>query len=255
MNKTAILVIHGIGDNEPNFADDFKNLIAQNTLNIDNVEVKVFPCYWKDLIRNTEDSLDKQVTNLKYKILRKFMIEFVGDATAYQLSDDNNDFYRAVHGRVNETLEEINEWLEDDGNLIWVGHSLGTVITSNFIWDAQVPSSDGNKYFQASDNAKLALNKLDSLFTLGSPLLVWSLQDNKDFKPVTVNRWLNIYSKYDVIGYPIKDINDNYRNDKNITDYELSVGGIISKYSPLCHVDYLCDSTFIDIIIGETQLK
>jgi len=249
--KIAIFAIHGIGNNGPDFANEFVTLLESQTKDLTNVELKVFPCSWKDLVRTTEDQLDSKIVNLGWKTLRMFMIEFVGDAVAYQLSDTTNDVYSAIHQRVDSVLSEASDWLGDDGVLLWIGHSLGTIITNNFIWDVQNKDSDGNKYYTASLKSQKALQSLKTLFTIGSPILVWSLANTGGGEPINVSKWLNIYSDYDVIGYPIKKINQAYAKDDRIIDIELNVGGLISKYFPTSHMYYFTNEKFVNIIVNE----
>ena len=251
--KIAIFAIHGIGNNGPDFANEFVTLLESQTKDLTNVELKVFPCSWKDLVRTTEDQLDSKIANLGWKTLRMFMIEFVGDAVAYQLSDTTNDVYSAIHQRVDSVLSEASDWLGDGGVLLWIGHSLGTIITNNFIWDAQNKDSDGNKYYTASLKSQKALQSLKTLFTIGSPILVWSLQNVDGGSPINVNKWVNAYSAYDVIGYPLKDINNAYAQDPKITDIELNVGGLVGKYLPTSHMDYFTDPKFVKLIVDEIK--
>jgi hypothetical protein len=179
------------------------------------------------------------------------MLEFVGDATAYQLSGNKLDFYANVHARLDSVLSDISDWLANEGKLIWVAHSLGTIISDNFIWDAQNIDSEGNLHHQASVKALDALSKLDTLYTMGSPLLIWSLQRDGGGDPVKIKNWVNIYSPCDIIGYPLKDINDNYKNNTSIVDVPLSVGNLLAHFTPMSHMAYLTDDRVIQIIADE----
>ena len=56
-------------------------------------------------------------------------------------------------------------------------------------------------------------------------------------------KWLNYYDPDDVLGYPLKAINADYR--KVVTkDIPINVGGVFSSWNPLAHGGYWTDNSF-----------
>jgi hypothetical protein len=92
------------------------------------------------------------------------------------------------------------------------------------------------------------------LYTLGSPIAIWSLRYPEFGVPITVpspnladhypnltGEWINFYDEDDVIGYPLKTINDSY--GRAITaDREINAGGLLSSWNPASHLGYWTDN-------------
>ena len=56
-------------------------------------------------------------------------------------------------------------------------------------------------------------------------------------------RWLNFYDPDDILGYPLKPINSDYR--KVVTkDIAINAGGFFSSWNPLSHNGYWKDNDF-----------
>ncbi len=59
----------------------------------------------------------------------------------------------------------------------------------------------------------------------------------------TKAKWLNYYDPDDVLGYPLKAINDAY-DDVVDEDKSINVGGLFSSWNPLSHNKYWTDNDF-----------
>lgn len=56
-------------------------------------------------------------------------------------------------------------------------------------------------------------------------------------------KWLNFYDPDDVLGYPLKAINPEYK--KTVTkDIPINVDGVFSSWNPLAHGEYWTDNDF-----------
>lgn len=165
----------------------------------------------------------------------RFAANFVADITSY-----NDDGSRKL---ILQRLEQACELLAGPSgiaNLTLISHSLGTVIASDFVWEAQKPG-------------KLLERKLflSNFFTMGSPLPLFSLRFGGPEvfnKPITIQdaegKWVNIYDKDDPIAYPLKPLNEAY--DQTVwKDQEVNVG-----LFGLAHVNYWA-SPQVHTIIAE----
>ncbi|MDX1748381.1 MAG: hypothetical protein R3324_20790, partial [Halobacteriales archaeon] len=56
--------------------------------------------------------------------------------------------------------------------------------------------------------------------------------------------WHNYYDRHDILGYPLKPISPQYANAVT-EDHEINVGGLIQSVTPLSHVEYWTDNTFV----------
>jgi hypothetical protein len=76
---------------------------------------------------------------LPWPTLRWVTTEFAGDAIAYQVAGErDHTVYDAIHARVAVALRELADVAGPDAPLCVLGHSLGSVIASNYFYDLQV---------------------------------------------------------------------------------------------------------------------
>ncbi len=65
-------------------------------------------------------------------------------------------------------------------------------------------------------------------------------------------RWLNFYDPDDVLGYPLKAINQKYNQVVN-NDVAINVGGILSSWNPMSHQKYWTDNDFTKPVVRFIQ--
>lgn len=56
-------------------------------------------------------------------------------------------------------------------------------------------------------------------------------------------KWLNYYDPDDVLGYPLKPINAEYRKVVS-KDIAINTGGILTSWNPMAHNGYWTDNDF-----------
>lgn len=239
MGKIAIISIHGVGQQKPCFSSNFNNTILKSIQT--NKEIKCFEFEWQHLVEPKEEELANNLSKLYWKLTRSFALTFIGDAVAYA---KDSVFYKSCHKELDIKLKEISDWV-GDGRIIIVAHSLGTIITYNFIYNLQNYEALGNKIFRAKNLSYL--DKIDSVIFLGSPLYIYSLQRDSGGKPINLKNWINIYSPFDVIGYPIKKINDQFKNC-NVKDISVLCGGLLTFWNPMSHIMYFSSKKVIKIL-------
>ncbi|MDM5200414.1 chemotaxis protein [Fictibacillus enclensis] len=264
--KLGILILHGIGNQDETYADDFmKALRSHFAKNIASLhpapgsQVEMVPIYWGSVFNEREDELwakvNKQKT-LNYSFLRQFVIRFFGDAIAYQPSPVSfphlNPNYERVHEAVASGMHKLREKTGDLSPLTVVSHSLGTVIASNYFYDLQYLQEkipDAIKQLK-SDNPLENGETLANFYTLGTPMPLWSLRYNDFDKPIDVpspqlkkhfpylsGEWINYYDQDDVIAFPLKSLNEVYNRSVK-KDIEVSSGNIFTSWSPFSHIFY-----------------
>lgn len=242
--RYAVLTIHGIGTQQEGFAQKFHDKIKQA---IPDQDLKFFEFEWQHLIEPQEDFLINAVKNLKWRRTRSFMLEYVGDAIAY--AKDSN-FYKDCHKALDTKLLEIQNWL-GDGKLFIVAHSLGSVIVYDYIYNSEHVQAKANMIFRAT--AVSALDSLECLITCGSPLFLYSLQKYDGGDPINIKKWINVYSPFDVIGYPVKTINNRFAANETIEDRRLICGDLLSFWNPMSHISYFDSSRFVGVVCNLLQ--
>ena len=109
--KVAVLVIHGMGSQGINFAEDMivevNSRISKADLNPDEIAWKSI--FWADIVepKQTQYMRDTQRNNdIDLIRLRQFVISALGDAAAYQkVGGKESETYGKIHSRVREKIK------------------------------------------------------------------------------------------------------------------------------------------------------
>ncbi len=259
--KLAIAVIHGMGSADQFFSVELKHRITEEYVSEEegrHEDDLIFQeIYWGDLVKDQQKSLIEKTNyneDLTYLNLRELFVDFSGSTLAYR-----STMYDAIHARVKQSLAKMCTHRRIDPEntpLVVLAHSFGSVVMSDYIYDVQKKQAetadgviDGVSNFEQ-------FRTLAGVITFGSPMALFSLQQNSPFDK-TINivgaglpekiqsrvKWNNYYDKDDIIAYPLKGINDAYGELIN-GDYEINVGGAATSWNPACHNGYWEDKDF-----------
>ena len=259
-HKLAVAVIHGIGKQEKNFADRIIKALKKRLARHTASDLVARPVHWADVIQNVEDQLWHKLQaggKLRYPRIRKKFIDFAGDAIAYQPTPWDRRAYDYIHTVFAETLRTLAAEAGEKAPLCIIAHSLGTVIASNYIYDLQ----SGNVPERVSErirNTPLERGEtLTRLYTLGSPLAMWSMSYDDFGSPIAVpspklsehhpgleGGWINLYDKDDIIGSPVRTLNAAYAKAVK-ADRQVNVGGLLKSWNPAAHTEYWTDKDVV----------
>lgn len=271
--KIAVAIIHGIGNQEDDFASKTEKIIEKQFykklkkwISADSEQLIIHPVHWSTVLINRADELYKDLVLKKhqnYKLLRRFIIHYLGDAIAYQpIKEAKNNTYMKIHKRVSETLHHLANDAGYDAPLCVISHSLGSVIASNFFYDLQKNNRDLiiNKDSYLEKGETLAL-----FYTLGTTLPLWSLRHDFD-QPINIpskllnkhypqvkGEWINFYSKNDVLGFPLKEVSERYQNSVT-EDRIVRIGNLLTFWNPLCHIGYFRNKRVLNRITDQLVL-
>ncbi len=268
--KIAVAIIHGVGDQKPDFAETAISKLSQTFAhylpegNKSVADKLVFaPIFWAGIVAKKQrilwNTVEDDDGNLNLKLIRKFFLHFGGDAIAYQPSSSRHQTYDQIHQTVTEALSQLANLAGDKAPLCIVGHSIGTIIIHNYFFDmARVVVTDT---IQPQVNTALERGETFALFyTLGSPLAVWSLRyDNyrtfsfpgqqiSTLYPQIKPKWTNCYDKDDVLAYPIRSLSKDHQELAQqgiLEDVQVNSGNILKSWNPLSHTAYLVDDSVI----------
>lgn len=267
--RTGILVVHGMGEqSEQEFGTAF---IAEMERRLARLgvrdDVAFVRGYWADLLNDRERALLAQMERggpLRYRALRGFIVNALGDAIAYRRgTTDGENLYYAIHARILARVRELRRALGgQDAPLVVVAHSLGSVIVSDFVWDAQHPE---NHRAQGGNDFE-CMRTLAGLITFGSniPLFTLALPRVVAIAPPraspalsdavrAVARWENYYDPDDVLGWPLKSLaspeplrpGEHAYRDAVDADHAIDVGGVLTSWNPMSHTAYWRDDDFL----------
>ena len=265
--KLGALIIHGMGNQEADFAND---MIAELSSRISGLgaspaDVAWRSVHWAPVLSTKQDQLWDDLSgsnNLDWAWLRKFVINSLGDAIAYlkRVPNQPPDVYQQIHQKVHDAVVDLRSDLgNEDKPLIVIAHSLGSIIMSNYIWDEQNPVPSAGLGFGGTPFEKM--ETLTGFFTFGSNIALVSLA----YDPIvgiafpspslashfpagtppadlqSAAKWVNFYDADDVLGYPLKPLSASY--DAAVReDREINVGGLLTSMTPLSHVKYWTDN-------------
>lgn len=268
--KLSVAIIHGMGNQTPAFADEmsaliYKRFVRQLSHLVDDPSsyLIIQPIQWGGIFSEREEKLFKKTVlnkHLDYQGLRKFIIHYLGDSIAYQPVETVNHNYERVHEEIGKNLNVLSRKSGDYAPLCVISHSLGSVIASNYFYDLQFKQNDVTSI--VSESSPLEKGETLTLFyTLGTALPLWSLRYHnfdrpinipseklQDFYPGLKGEWINFYDKDDILGYPLKDISENYKNSVS-EDRKVNIGNLLTSWNPFCHSSYFIDMDVINPIV------
>lgn len=255
MFRCGLITIHGVGEQGRDYAEPlFRNLRKIRK----SEDILFCPVFWQDIldtggvvVGGSGDDRGGQsgkgcggwfrtrraIGGCWYWGLRRFVAAYAGDLIAYESDMADGRVYREVHRRLDQAFEvlmKVNRHMP----VYVVGHSLGSVILSNFLWDAQNNDSSGAKKWPVSGQAIIGVNNIECIFTMGSPLPLWFLGCEDGGEPIYVKKWVNIYSKSDVLAVPFRLAGGKLADLPQLEEVDMRIGGILTFWNPLCHIKY-----------------
>lgn len=263
MAKLAVLIVHGMGNQREDYATEMIDELRGRLRALDHHPHDVVwkAAHWSPALEGRENTLFQRLTadhNLDWgKLRRNLIVGGLGDAVAYQgPATAASMVYEPIHQIVADALEELGEQLADPDAtpLVVIAHSLGCVIASNYVWDAQhYPGSHpGISAFSRGET-------LSGLITFGCNLALFTLaMPESQVQPIafpgtaaaaafpgttTAQRkaalqWNNYFDPDDILAYPLRPINEAYCCAVN-ADREIQTGTIFDS-----HTDYWTDNSF-----------
>lgn len=237
----VVIIVHGTNKQDPEFADKFqdsvKDYLNRKIGSTYNANPVIFKSVWwypqtgKDVAQLCNILGD----NREYSSIetRKKLVNFVGAALAYQSNSVAHDLILAD---VENAITQVKaQYPGRDLELTYIGHSLGSIIITDYIWD---------------NRNKIDVTQPTNIFTLGSPLALWllkwgSVTNANPVKPDATNgTWINIIGENDLVAYPLKGINGNFGATVD-KDYVAEIGNFFTRQTTFSHSYYWTDDNAI----------
>lgn len=264
--KIAIAIVHGVGFTPSDFADemiaDLKRRFAQEARADPETSLAFQPVFWSPVVQGPQDDLWNRLQqggDLHYSLLRRIIVNVLGDTFAYQPAGRERKKYDEIQATMARALSALSEAAGRDAPLVVIAHSLGAIISTNFFYDL------GRTQRLFTERVKAAVRPLRGplekgetltcFYTLGCPLALWSLRFDRFTTPLIVpspklrsyhpalvpfGGWENYYDPDDVLAYPLKTLNAEYARAV-AHDVPVTVGGLMTSWNPLSHLGYLAD--------------
>jgi hypothetical protein len=269
-----ILIVHGVGSQagrnyarqlQKNIGEEFDRAVSRLRLRDVNRRdgqakhaLRFEVASWASVTQKPEDALldlmglggrwPLRRFNLTYQVRRQ-MVSLLGDVVAYGGGGPHNKVYKAIHGCLDDGARVLGNASADERNetgyapLTLIGHSLGSVIASDYVWDNTRQAE--RPYYLAQHHLSLK-----NMLTLGSPLAIYALRDNPGAdehtlaesldSPIQVDpeggMWINIYDPHDPIAFPLQPIRSYDR--AGVIDCLVRAGTWLTAWNPASHVGY-----------------
>lgn len=181
-------------------------------------------------------------------LARRQMVGLLGDVIAYE-GGGRNRVYTAIHESVDacaaalSTVSAAERDTDGYAPLTVIGHSLGSVIASDYVWDHTRGAS--KPYWLPQHGLSLK-----NMIIMGSPMALYALRNNPHADqealaasldaPVQVDPrgglWLNLFDPQDPIAFPLQPIQSYAR--AGVVDCAIRAGNWLTTWNPASHVGY-----------------
>lgn len=253
--KLGLITVHGMGGIDKDYYKDLQNIVS-TMLGNKWGKISMKPVFYDFILEKPQEKLWE--TMVKYnkldnEFLRKMFLSSFSDATSLEHSlKTDKELYIKVQFEIYKSLDEALNAMGGDLTkpVVLIAYSLGCQVISNYIWDAQnnlnLFGIEGKKYLQGkSINDFHRLKTLSNLITIGCniPLFVAGLEKRLCFnKPNKNFIWDNYYDEDDVLGWPLKQLDESYNL---VNDHNIDVGSILTSWNFMCHLEYWKSKTII----------
>lgn len=138
-HHVAVIFVHGIHGNVLDFAGKMERKLREQLADDLQPYLQFRSVFWADKVRGNQGDYYgavQKTRSVRHRMLRKHVIETLGDAAAYQKTPNRqNSVYYAVHEKIGNAIGELDLPDHKDRPLILIGHSLGCHVISTFLYD------------------------------------------------------------------------------------------------------------------------
>lgn len=266
----AVVFVHGILAENDNYDAPMRLKLRDKLKDLEE-HLHFQTIYWATEIRNHQREFMETAGIAYTKLRKMVVQGLGDAAAYQKTSSERHSAYHRIQGCINLQLDHLVALGHPKMPLIFIGHSLGCHIISSYVWDMnQLRQKTSDEIKHEPDWIKELWNKLQmqnstpfrrlgtlaGIVTFGSniPLFTFAFgqggfcsltsvhPDRPHLSPAFPGaeldsallekaRWLNFFSKKDVLGYPLKTV-DAYRRNSRIVDIPVSSEARITGYVP-----------------------
>ncbi len=261
MLELGLLTVHGMGETTPDYAEDFL-LEVRDRFGADNGRLVTETIFYQDILQPFEEDYFNRVRRrVDWDRLRKFLLYGICDAATLESQKQGTDSpYYQAQMRILVAFRTLYRALEGSNRrTIVVAQSLGGQVLSNYLWDAlkdNMPSIgvwSVPQQFQSREEEDFCRGKaIVRLFTTGCNIPIFVAGRPRDRiepipRPNNEFEWHNYYDEDDVLGWPLRDLSDDY-SERVKRDHRINAG-VLTGFTPLSHVNYWRDSDFLKPLV------
>ena len=205
------LCVHGIGQDTPaNFADQAMKQLAAGLQPL-GVTLYAKSVHWSPLVDGPQKALKRTLKRMgsSGRVAQSLAVRTLSDALSYPQYQE----------QINYLIDYEVSRLRAPSETLIFAHSLGVVLATDYL-----KSRTGVKARMVSFGTNL------NLFHVGD-MANWQCPAQLQGR----DSWLNMYSKYDALGYPLRGWLPHVR------DAEVTVGGVFTWWNGASHMAFWDD--------------
>ncbi|MES3023819.1 MAG: hypothetical protein V4857_19815 [Pseudomonadota bacterium] len=276
MKNVALVTLHGMGETPPDYAEEIlKPLRKKMGSLIDAVDVR--PVYYQEEMQANQREVWTRVdehSKVHYDSLRRFLLFGFGDAAGLESrKDDDQSVYELAQVDIARALLAARRANHKDTLVVFLTHSLGGQVLSNYLYDAQKNRRGGTVgagVWKDADRTLAAiagpggLTLEEKSFLRGDNCIGWvstgcnipifvAACKEMHIKPIAPPRngfkWLNLYDPDDVLGWPLQPLSPGYRalvEDRAINSGSGAIDFILKSWNPSSHSSYWSDDDVLE---------
>ena len=274
--KTVVLALHGMGDTKLYYAEGLKKKLAKK-VGSKWKNVYFDSIYYADVFQDNQNNIFNRIKaadDIDWIGLRKFLMFGFSDAAGFERNASlPNSPYEQVQNKILDALDKAYDVAGPNAHVVFIAHSLGTHIISNYIWDAQAKEPTQGAWRMGGFEDSLAgsdldkfrrLKNLKNLYFTGCPIPIFvaGLSQGK-IKAISSRgkgysfKWKNFFDPDDPLGWPLKNIStrnvkESYKYEVN-EDKAVNVGNVLNSWNPLSHNSYWTDNNVINPIADDIK--
>lgn len=252
--KVAVVTLHGMGMDADGYSDGLKDKLAAfmgqawsqvsfHAITYDDIHQQQQEQLWQDIKTNPGNDVANH-------FLRKFFLYYCSDALSLERGRSfPSSTYIRIQEAIADGLTHVHQTFAPGQSykVIFVAHSLGCQVISNYLWD----KDQNQHYFADRRPAWQRLEQLSTLVTLGCniPIFTAGLARRQSFRaPSEGFRWDNFYDPDDVLGWPVRQLGLDY--ERLATDIAVNAGGLFTSWNFFSHQGYWTDWDIIHHVAG-----
>ena len=205
-----IAFVHGIGELPSRRYQEFgkclrkayeKEVQKLTELRLSDLNFVWEEAYWADITQSERQEIKNKAGATTQ--MRRLAISSIGDVIAYTKRSYPENKYAVIQKRFIDTLAKLGQRVLENGDteasLTVIAHSLGTVISSDGIYDM-------------CHNKTLPGITVDRFISMGSPIALYGLRYGLDkfMQPIRPKMWINFWYPQDLMAFPLKSLNEAY---------------------------------------------
>lgn len=275
MARIALMTLHGQGVILKDYADDLRRHLAQR-LDTAWEDVAFEPVYCQGILQPSMRAVWQRTlsgSQVRQQEWRTFLLFGLADMVGLEARKElPGSTYEQTQLEIARKLLAARDQLGGNGPVVFLTHSLGCQILSNYLYDAQCEPGDITAGIwrdidaHAMEIAGHPLNEDERAFLRGDTIACWvttgcnipvfvAADNRMRIRPIQAPnghfRWLNLYDPDDACAWPLQPLGAGYDTLVHDMRVKTTHHGDPSRHTePMRHADYWGDEDVLRVVSG-----